>query len=42
MAQQAALPNAVRDRMKKEETHKKKQLAKQQQQQAVKARQQAL
>ena len=40
-AQQAALPKAVRDRMKKEETHKKKQLVKQQQQ-AVKARQQAL
>ena len=40
MAQQAALPKAVRDRMKKEETHKKKQLVKQQQ--AVKARQQAL
>ncbi len=40
MAQQAALPKAVRDRMKKEDTHKKKQLVKQQQ--AVKARQQAL
>ena len=40
VAQQAALPKAVRDRMKKEETHKKKQLAKQHQ--AVKARQQAL
>lgn len=40
MAQQAALPNAVRDRMKKEETHKNQQLVKQQQ--AVKARQQAL
>ena len=40
MAQQAALPKAVRDRMKKEETHKNQQLVKQQQ--AVKARQQAL
>jgi hypothetical protein len=40
MAQQAALPKAVRDCIKKEETHKKKQLVKQQQ--AVKARQQAL